>query len=264
MAMGLRGGCMLVIVAAMRDEVSGLLKRGLWQAETRHGIRTWRSGERYTSVVVAVVGVGQQAAKAAADRLLAAERASALVSVGFAGGLDPMLRAGNVVLAERIQAWRAGAGGTRSIAPDPSLLGLAERVAGARGLRIQKGGWLTVESAVTSREEKGRLWQETGALVVEMESYWLGEAAERAGVPFLAVRTILDTARAALPRAVRTTTGSPSAASVMAALVRRPQDVPAVLGLARSMAVARRNLTLLVGTFWREFGRRTAPSPRES
>ena len=255
---------MLVIVAAMRDEVSGLLKRGLWQAETRHGVRTWRSGERYEQALVAVVGVGQRAATEAADRLLTAERASALVSVGFAGGLDPALRAGDVVLAERIQARRAGAGGTRSIVPDPSLLGLAERVAGARGLRIQKGGWLTVDSAVTSREEKGRLWQETGAVAVEMESYWLGEAAERAGVPFLAVRTILDTARAALPKAVRTTTGRPSAASVAAALARRPQEVPAVLGLARSMAVARRNLTLFVGTFWSEFGRRMVPSPAPS
>jgi adenosylhomocysteine nucleosidase len=254
----------LVIVAAMRDEVSGLLKRGLWQAETRHGIRTWRSGERYTTALVAVVGVGRQAAKEAADRLLAAERATALMSVGFAGGLDPTLRPGDVVLAERIQAWRPGAGGTRSIVPEASLLGWAEHVAGARGLRIRKGGWLTVESAVTSPEEKGRLWQEMGAVAVEMESYWLGEAAERAGVPFLAVRTILDTARAALPRAVRTTTRTPSAASVAAALIRRPQEVPAVLGLARSMALARRNLTLFVGTFWSEFAERTAPSPAPS
>lgn len=243
----------------MEEEVRGLLRRGWWQAEAGLGLRAWRSAGGHAPVLLAITGVGRQAAQKGAELLLSGQRPAALVSLGFAGGLDPALRPGDLVLGESVQRHSRAKSGAKPVLSDVALLALAQDAAMACSLRVHRGEWLTVESAVTSREEKHRLWQETGALAVEMESYWLGDAAQRAGVPFVGVRAIVDTAHAGLPKAVLPAVMG----RLVVGLARRPQDLPAVLGLARSVAKGRRSLTQFMGIFWSEFARRTASAPLE-
>jgi hypothetical protein len=61
------------------------------------------------------------------------------------------------------------------------------------------GGSLTVDHLVAEPEERVELRARYQATSVNMEDYRVAEAAQRAGVPFLSVRVVLDTASQRLP-----------------------------------------------------------------
>ena len=74
------------------------------QAE-RHGpTRVWRGRHAGEELALAQSGIGKVNAAAAATLLLAAFGARSLIFSGVAGGLDPELPVGAVVLADRLAA----------------------------------------------------------------------------------------------------------------------------------------------------------------
>jgi nucleoside phosphorylase len=92
--------------------------------------------------------------------------ARAFIGAGFAGACQPALREGDLIV--------EGDGAGR----------LAER------LDARVGGIATLHR-VAEPEEKRRLGID-GAVAVDMETSLLKELAEKAGVPFLAIRSIID------------------------------------------------------------------------
>ncbi|MEQ8698178.1 MAG: phosphorylase, partial [Bauldia litoralis] len=71
---------------------------------------------------------------------------------------------------------------------------------------------------------------------VDMESHAVAEVADRAGVPFVAIRAIGDPASRAIPRAALAGLGPDGrthALPVLAALMRRPGDFRAIWRLAQ-------------------------------
>jgi adenosylhomocysteine nucleosidase len=183
---------------------------------------------------VVAIGGGSSAGAAAAARGLLERGATALVSFGLAGGLDPRLRPGDVVLPARVLA------GGESLATDPLLsrsLARTEREAACCLL-----AW---DRVVATAEEKARLWRDTGAVAVDMESGAVALAAIAAGLPFAVLRVICDAAARDLPPAALAAldhAGGIGLARVALSVLRRPAQVPALLGLARDAAVARRVL----------------------
>jgi hypothetical protein len=65
------------------------------------------------------------------------------------------------------------------------------------GLRLFQGELLTAMSVLTAREK--RALAGSGALAVDMETYALAQAAIEAGVPWLALRSIVDPVGSSLP-----------------------------------------------------------------
>jgi adenosylhomocysteine nucleosidase len=141
-----------------------------------------------------VVQSGPGAARAAdaASRALSSGVA-AVVSWGLAGGLDAALAPGTVVAPRRIL--RPGA---EPLAVDPALhLCLA---ALADEFEFHHGDLLSVPAALESPAEKRAAAAATGAVAVDMESAAIAAVAERARVPFVALRVVVDGADDALPR----------------------------------------------------------------
>ena len=132
-------------------------------------------------------GVGPVRAADAARRLLA-EECHALVSAGVAGGLDPTLDAGAVVIPD----WVAGPDGRRFECDRPWRVAVRERIDGRDGGIV---GSATVVGTVAAK----RALFAAGAVAVDMESHAVAEVAAEAGVPFIAVRVVADTAEMALP-----------------------------------------------------------------
>ncbi len=184
-------------------------------------------------------GIGTAAARKA-SRALIAEGCTALLSLGMGGGLDPNLNAGAIVIAERIvtadgrslateNAWRkslvevlTGAGDMVSVAP----------IAGS-------------ESVVTSVEAKQNLRRLTGAAIVDMESVGVAEVAAEAGLPFLALRAVADTAGRSVPAWVLRGVGADGGLRpwvVAAGLLVRPWAWPIVAGLGWDSRRARAGL----------------------
>jgi adenosylhomocysteine nucleosidase len=169
----------------------------------------------------------------------AVRHANCLVSFGIAGGLAPQLRAGDVVISTEVLAegecWQSEESFCTRIA------GLAAKVGAV------EGPVLGTSRIMASTDEKRRTWVETGALAVDLESDVVARIAESAGIPFVVVRTIADTAYRALPPAALiplAENGTPKLARVLASVARRPRQVAALVGLARETRTALAALVL--------------------
>jgi adenosylhomocysteine nucleosidase len=174
-------------------------------------------------------GVGTVSAAQGA-RQLVRSGARALISWGMAGGLDPTLAAGTLMLPEAV------------ISPEGRLfLTTADwrqrvREALGAGHPVCGGRLLTSREALASAADKARAFRETGAVAVDMESSAIAEVAAAERLRFLAVRAIVDTAADTVPRAALAA-AAPGAGAVrigrlLGALARAPWELPALLRLA--------------------------------
>jgi adenosylhomocysteine nucleosidase len=213
------------VVAALSAEartLGTLVKRddGLWNS---------RDG-----TLIAVSGVGGAAAALAARALLDAG-AHALVSWGMAGGLDPRLAAGTVCLPSVVMS-QDGA----SFSTDTHWRELLRAAIGARQPVVQ-GKLLTCPEALADAQGKAAAFHDTGALVVDMESTAVAEVAASRGIPFIAVRVVVDTATDSLPPSVvrASSAGQVNLARLIRGLIASPREIPALLRLAARYRAAR-------------------------
>jgi adenosylhomocysteine nucleosidase len=116
-----------------------------------------------------------------------------VISFGVAGGLDPSLKSGDIVVATEVLAgdarWLAGLTLNNDLI---ASMGLGRR-------RIVRGRLAGAEQVVTARHLKEALHQETGAAAVDMESHIAADYAAKSGLPFAALRVVSDPAHRALP-----------------------------------------------------------------
>lgn len=179
-------------------------------------------------------GMGPASATRAARGLLF-DGCETLVSFGIAGGLDPALTAGTVVVADGVETDAGERLPTDSAWRSRLLECLEGQVVTATGVMLGSG------HVVAEAAAKRRLFEETGAVAVDMESHAVGEVAAANGVPFLVVRAISDPAANAIPPSAMAgagTEGMTRHLRVTAALVKRPQDLPGLLRLKRDVAAA--------------------------
>ena len=116
-----------------------------------------------------------------------------VISFGVAGGLDPTLKSGDLVVATEVMA-----GDTRWLAG----LTLSDELLASiplGGRRVIRAGLAGVEQVIAAQDGKAALRSETGAAAVDMESHIAAAYAAEAGLPFAALRVISDPAGRALP-----------------------------------------------------------------
>ena len=218
------------IVAALPAEARAHAQRRVQPGEAHH----LQEGAR-----LELSGVGPLRARLAAASLLRGG-AGALVSWGTAGGLEPGLCSGSLVLPEGV------------VAPDLSVFEsdgswrerLSRRLRGR--LEIHAAGLASCPNPVTGPAERIELRRRTGAAAVDMESAAVAAAARRAGVPFLAVRVVADPLGPALPTsalAAIDAMGRFRALRLLSALREHPEEILSLLRLARHFRVALRTLS---------------------
>jgi adenosylhomocysteine nucleosidase len=224
------------VVAALAAEA-----RALSPSMRRGGPKTFREfSQLHNGSLLAVSGIGCPAAEAAARALVAAQ-VSALMTFGLAGALDPALAAGTVVLPGEL----ISRDGARFV----TCKAWRERVAASLGFAVSTGTLLTSTRAIETPAEKAAAFRDTGAVAVDMESAAVAKVAAAHGLPFIAVRVIVDTAGDALPAAVvaASRAGRVEIGRLIAGLVAAPREIAALIRLARRYRMAMRSLAL-VGT----------------
>ena len=111
------------------------------------------------------------------------------------------------------------AGPVALTAPDASAL---ERLSD----RVWRGLVVTADAVVATPDAKRRLADESGAVCVDMESWWIVDEAIRAGRPAGVVRAVSDTVAEAIPADIARLAGMPHAmrrvGAAMRLLWRRP------------------------------------------
>ncbi len=204
--------------------------------------------DKTTAPIVHFAGPGADRAQRAA-RALIAEGSAALLSFGVAGGLDPALRPGTLVLADRL------------VGPDRSILGAdgewRDRLLRAsRDYMVMKIGDIAgIDRPLQNPHDKASLYEATGAVARDVRRTVVARLARAAAIPFLAVRAIADPASRTVPEAAMRALGPDGRTHLLKALralLASPAEIWDFALLARdgrAAFAALRRVALLVPGF---------------
>lgn len=217
----------LLVLTAVDVEARGLARRlGLARVALRDLVHYRRPG-----LDVVCVGPGGGRLEAIGDGW---PPETIVVSAGTAGALDPSLREGALVVPMAVLT----VSGTRHTLEPLADLPCA-------------GHLLCVETVVATRAAKARLWEQTGAAAVDMESAGIVAWARRRGLRPAVVRAISDAADAGVPPALAAAVddrGRTRPGRALGAMLARPATLPRALALRRGTALA---LTTVAATLTR-------------
>ena len=218
---------MLAILAPMPTELRGIRRR------------LGRPNPAQLSLHVA--GIGRPAASAAAAQIAAG--ADAILMVGFCGAASPHLATGDLHAAAAFQC----ADGAPPIPAAATLLAAIHSAAQSSNAPVSAAAAPSITTpAIANAAAKQTLWRQHGAASVNMEDYWVAQAAQAANIPFASIRAVLDTAEQTIPDYI----GSAAApASIAMQTVAHPGRLPQLARLAGQAQVARRSLTRCVTAF---------------
>jgi adenosylhomocysteine nucleosidase len=211
-----------LIIAALPRELALLVSD--WQrrdviAQGRR-VQVWES----QSAIAACTGIGSGAARVATDAAFrfANGEVSLIISAGLAGAVDPSLGVADII--------------------QPATV-----TDGVDGLSIsaEEGEGLLVTSGAVATLNEKRVLRRTGAAAVDMEAFAVADVARIHGVPFIAIKSISDTADFELPPLGRfiTPEGEFQAGRFALWTAFRPWSWLTVVQLGRNSGAAIRSLT---------------------
>ncbi|HXR96027.1 MAG TPA: hypothetical protein VN718_09110 [Rhizomicrobium sp.] len=150
-----------------------------------------------------------------------------VISVGLAGALSPLLKVGDVVIADQVihgrETWRCS---------DLWRIALLANLAEAH-----QGPVAASATILEDAKAKAALYDDTGALAVDMESAPAARFAAARNLPFAVLRVISDDARHVLPPAALVAMkpdGGIALGRVLGSLLRHPLQVPGLIRTARA------------------------------
>lgn len=206
----------VAIVTAMRMELAPLLHGK--RAQQVDGVELFE----IDSAVVALSGIGKEAARRAAEAVLRYAQFELLVSAGIAGAVSPALKIGDVGWAREV----------------------VDAGTGAR-YRTPGGDWLvaTVQT-VGGPAAKQELLTKYGADVVDMEAAAVAQVAKERGLEFAAVKSISDEAGFAMPPMTRfiNPNGKFATGAFLFYVALRPKWWPVLGKMRTNSAIASANL----------------------
>jgi len=212
--------CKVGIVAALEREVWPLVKD--WRTtHKRYEGRVFKFFKHENAVLVCG-GIGAEAARRAAEAIIVLHQPALVISAGFAGGLDPALRAGHALT--------------------PRLV-----IDAGDGSRTDSGtgeGVLVSFAAVADSEQKTSLARAYGADVVDMEAAAVSRCAQAHGIQFTACKVVSDSRDQRLPPVARfvASDGTFQSFRFLAHVAVRPWLWAGVGQLARNSSIAAQSL----------------------
>lgn len=179
-------------VFALSQEAGSVFDRFEHRRTTRGSGAVFHTGILNGLTAAAVIsGIGQHNAENAAALLIDVFAPKKICSAGYAAGLSPRLKKGNICVAERVQRYSDGQ--ILDLTPGIPRQGLPEN---------GKLTLLTVNETIHSPEQKAALLEKTGAELLDMETFAVAECCRQRKVPFLSVRIIFDAAGDPVPEEI--------------------------------------------------------------
>jgi 4-hydroxy-3-methylbut-2-enyl diphosphate reductase len=169
-----------VILAALKQELAPL-------ARAMEG----------SPVQVIRTGVGPRRAAEAVRRL--GHDAQLILSTGCCGGLVPGATAGMLAIPEQVLSLDDDGAVHSAPEPDPELVQMARSICERLGLHCSSRPMITVSTALCTPESKRCCHERSGAVTVEMETAAIARATSERGLPYVAIRVVLDAVNETLP-----------------------------------------------------------------
>jgi adenosylhomocysteine nucleosidase len=192
---------MLVIACATPDE-SGALKKSISiREQKRYQDSCFISGTLLNKETLFVqTGVGPRRAKSAAQLILNHYHPSYIILLGAAGAADPALQVGAIVIINKILRKAGPIHNTQNnliehtFSCHPGLSRIAYHSITQSDMAPLWGNCLTTERFVHLKAKKAWIHETFGVQVIEMESAAMANIFSAAGVPFINIRIVSDTA----------------------------------------------------------------------
>jgi len=185
---------------------------------------------------VCVCGMGAERAEVAAQQLIQ-QGATALLSWGTAGGLEPQLRPGDLVMPKEVIT-----SDNKSYLIDSNW---HADIASQIKLTIHDGKLIHSEKIISSPLDKKNMFADYRVIATDMESAGVAKAAAAAGIPFLVIRVIVDPAEQVLPSALigaLKDDGRVLHRKLIINLMKQPRQILEMLQLARHFAAAQKTM----------------------
>ena len=194
------------------------------------------SWPRFTGGALEIVPVGIGASQLAA-RLAHTDSPALVVSAGVCGALAPELAVGAPVVPETV------------LGPD----GVRHATAAVGGAR-RHGTLLSTDRVAGDAAAKARLWLQTGALAVDMESAAILVWAAARGVPGLVIRAVSDPAARGVPADLARVVhddGRVRPMRAVTAMLARPGALADAVALRSATTAALKTVAAMLGTLVR-------------
>jgi adenosylhomocysteine nucleosidase len=208
-----------------------------------------------TKVVLAASGIGMRRAQESARRALDEIPAVDLIILtGVAGALADNLEIGDLVLADRLMT-RDGDNNqaARTIEVPHTHFESYASALNRSAIRYARGAILTVKYPLVTGSEKRLAGEHSGAIAVDMETAVIAFEAAARGIPFVAMRTIMDTVDHDLTGAVLADeNGKVRPFKAAAALARNPAMVTGVIRLVRNLRQATHSMATAIDAVIRQ------------
>jgi adenosylhomocysteine nucleosidase len=188
-----------------------------------------------SSPLICVSGGSVLRARAGAEELRA-KGVIGLVSFGLAIGLAPVLRPGDVVVADSV-VLPSG----KSFATDAAWRAALLQRLGGSGLNVRVARIAGSDELLASAVAKRRAFQTTFAAALDTDSHAVAEVAAAAGLPLLVVRAVAEPAeemRPAIAFAANGVDGQPRSLAVVGHLAMRPWQIPAAWRFSKNGRLA--------------------------
>ena len=184
---------------------------------------------QHPGVVTLIVGIGRANAEQSVRSFLTSGSPALVLTSGFAGGLNPDLKLGDVVF---------------DVQSPKSKVQSQLTAAGAKPVKF-----FCADRIATTVAEKQTLRAQTGADAVEMESAAIHAVCAERGIPCVTVRVISDTADEALPldfNALAKPDKSIDAGKLALAIAKAPWKIGALLALQKKTKFAAERLAAVL------------------
>lgn len=228
----------LGIVCALHTEASTLLRA--LEISTKPASKKYRASiTNHSDLSLVVSGMGSERAKLAA-RQLVEDGVDLLLSWGSAGGLDPELETGQLILPSKL----VNDSGEENPVSDQIDVQFINLMAKDTQTTLDSS-LVSVETTLKTTEEKQALFNASGAAAVDMESESIASVAREKAVACAVVRVVLDGADRCLPKFVDGAVdefGSVKVAPLIRSLLRHPKDLLLLPSLMSESGIAMRSL----------------------
>jgi adenosylhomocysteine nucleosidase len=185
----------------------------------------WSGAAGRVAIVATTTGIGTQAGRRAAERVLDASAVDHLVVVGVAGGIGPSVDIGDLVVPEFVLDLATGA------AYRPHAIGGT----------ASRGTLATSDELIVDPEKAARL-ERQGVIAIDMETAAIAAVCERRGCPWSVFRAISDRADDASTDpaifGLAGPDGRPNLMAVARFVLTTPGRIPQLVRLARGLNLA--------------------------
>lgn len=173
----------LAILAALPQECSAVLDWPGWRRlEASSGLSVYSLEREGRSLRLAIGGMGGDRTRKVLGSLVKDYTPTRLISIGFAGALDPGLRVGDVVVGTRVFMWRARG----QLAPGLGLECPWE------GFRFKSASVVSAPGLVSKLEVIRDLDRQWLPAVLDLETFALAQEAQERGIAFSSIRAVSD------------------------------------------------------------------------